>query len=151
MKKGNGIFRTGTPVKANWSAGVLDQEVGDMAKLQVKLCCRVWFEHEGEYTFGPGVFRLIKKVNELGSLKKAAEDLRMPYRGAWGRIRKAEQALGISLLESTNERHQGMKATAEALEMVAAYDSICSRNKEYLSSIAQDFPYLETQISKDEL
>ena len=117
-----------------------------MAGQQVKLCSRVWFEQEGEYIFGPGVFRLIKKVHELGSLKKATEDLRMPYRGAWGRLRKAEQALGFSLLESMSERHQGMKATEQALEMVDAYERLCRKNREYLASIAHQFPLLELQM-----
>ncbi len=121
-----------------------------MAKLQVKLCSRVWFELQGEYIFGPGVFRLIKKVNELGSLKKAAEHLNIPYRGAWGRIRKAEQALGIPLLESTRQRHLGMKATAEAEELVEAYELICRKSREHLFSLAKDFPFLEAEAPQEE-
>ena len=118
-----------------------------MAKLQVRLCCRVWFEHNGEYILGPGVSRLIEKVNELGSLKRAAESLNMPYRGAWGRIKKAEKALGIPLLEGTSERQQGMKASKEALELIAAYANLDRRCRKFLSAEADGFPYLEPKIT----
>ena len=117
-----------------------------MTKLAVKLQGRIWFEHDGEYILGPGVVRLIRKVRELGSLKKAAERLNMPYRGAWGRIKKAENALGFPLLEGTSERQLGMKATAEAVELIEAYDILDRQCRAFLAEKIRDFPFLETDI-----
>ncbi len=122
-----------------------------MAKLPVKLYGRIWFEHEGEYILGPGVVRLIRKVRELGSLKKAAESLNMPYRGAWGRIKKAENALGFPLLEGTSERQQGMKATAEALEMIEAYVALEGQLHAFLKEKSKDFPFLDASVSDTDI
>ena len=97
-------------------------------KVPVQLRYRLWFEREGEYVLGGGVAALLESIHELGSLKKAAEKLGIPYRGAWGRIRKAEDALGLPLIESTNDRQKGVSLTPEALRLVEAFrtlDELC--------------------------
>ena len=94
----------------------------------VKLRYRLWFEHEGEYVLGSGVAVLLQRIRELGSLKKAAESLNIPYRGAWGRIRKAEEALGLPLVESSSDRQKGVSLTPEALRLLEAFrtlDELC--------------------------
>src|SRR5512137_2892525 len=67
---------------------------------------KVWIETEDGYVFGPGVYSLLKKVMEVGTLKEASTDLGMSYRYAWGLIRKAEEKLGEALLFA----HKGGKA-----------------------------------------
>ena len=67
---------------------------------------KVWMETEDGYVFGPGVYSLLKKVMEVGTLKEASMDLGMSYRYAWGLIRKAEEKLGEPLLSA----HKGGKA-----------------------------------------
>ena len=97
-------------------------------KVPVKLRYRLWFEHEGEYVLGSGVAVLLQRIRELGSLKKAAESLNIPYRGAWGRIRKAEEALGLPLVESSSDRQKGVSLTPEALRLLEAFrtlDELC--------------------------
>ncbi|MGD0803178.1 MAG: LysR family transcriptional regulator [Candidatus Bathyarchaeia archaeon] len=59
---------------------------------------KVWIETDDGYVFGPGVYSLLKRVNEVGTLKEAAIQLGMSYRYAWGLIRKAEEKLGEPLL-----------------------------------------------------
>ena len=77
---------------------------------------------------GNGMIRLLLEVRNLGSLKKAAESLHMPYRGAWGRIKKAEEALGIPLLESSRQRQKGVELTPSALNLLDTFmqlDTMC--------------------------
>lgn len=59
---------------------------------------KVWLETDDGYVFGPGVYSLLKKVTETGTLKEAASDLGMSYRYAWGLVRKAEEKLGEPLI-----------------------------------------------------
>jgi len=49
--------------------------------------------------FGEGLFMLLRKVDEFGTLSDAAKALRMSYRHAWGMIRRAEEVLGEPLLK----------------------------------------------------
>lgn len=100
-------------------------------RIPVKLRYRLWFEREGEYVLGNGVAVLLQQISEKGSLKKAAESLNIPYRGAWGRIRKAEDALGLPLLESSRDRHKGVTLTPEARRILEAFrtlDELCMRD-----------------------
>lgn len=61
---------------------------------------KLWLEtDEGETVFGWGKWQLLEAIDRTGSLSAAAETLGISYRKAWGDIRKAEQALGVSLLD----------------------------------------------------
>ena len=52
---------------------------------------KIWLETDDGYVFGPGVYALLLKVKEKGTLKEAASSLEMSYRYAWGLIKKAEK------------------------------------------------------------
>jgi molybdate transport system regulatory protein len=74
---------------------------------------KVWMETEDGYVFGPGVYSLLKKVMEVGTLKEASTKLGMSYRYAWGLIRKAEEKLGEPLLSA----HKGGKSGGGGAEL----------------------------------
>jgi molybdate transport repressor ModE-like protein len=74
---------------------------------------KVWMETEDGYVFGPGVYSLLKKVMEVGTLKEASTELGMSYRYAWGLIRKAEEKLGEPLLVA----HKGGKSGGGGAEL----------------------------------
>jgi len=61
---------------------------------------KIWLEKEGKNILGGGRYRLLKAIDEEGSLKKAAERLHYSYRYAWGNIRKMEDHLGKKLIIS---------------------------------------------------
>lgn len=62
---------------------------------------RVWIEEEEELYIGIGSTLLLKKIDELGSLKKASEELGMSYRRAWGKLKKTEARVGTKLVTKT--------------------------------------------------
>jgi len=62
---------------------------------------KLWLETDEGYVFGPGVFSLLKKIDETGTLKEAAQSLGMSYRYAWGLIRRAEETLGQPLISAS--------------------------------------------------
>jgi molybdate transport repressor ModE-like protein len=61
---------------------------------------KLWLETEEGMVFGPGLYRLLRKVSEVGTLKASAEELGMSYRFAWGLIHKAEEKIGQPLVIS---------------------------------------------------
>lgn len=82
----------------------------------------LWFETaDGEMAFGLGRVLLLKKVRELGSLNRAAQDLNMSYRAAWGKIRATEEMLGRSLLVKV-EGKRGFILSEFSERLLAAYD-----------------------------
>jgi molybdate transport system regulatory protein len=61
---------------------------------------KVWLEDGGRMVFGEGACRLLAGIRRHGSISRAAEDLHMSYRLAWGVIRKLEVRLGQPLVTS---------------------------------------------------
>jgi molybdate transport system regulatory protein len=74
---------------------------------------KVWLETEEGYVFGPGIYRILVKVEETGTLKGAAESLGMSYRFAWGLVKKAERKLGEPLLKA----HKGGRSGGGGAEI----------------------------------
>jgi len=54
-----------------------------------------------EGMFGDGKWRLLRSVDEEGSIRKASEKLGRGYRKAWGDIKRTENALGRKIVRKT--------------------------------------------------
>lgn len=61
---------------------------------------KVWVELDGEYVFGFGLSEILHAVESAGNIKEAAAKLGKSYRHVWTRIKEAEQALGLTLVEA---------------------------------------------------
>ena len=87
---------------------------------------KLFLENQGEYFFGPGRAQLLRSIEELGSLRKAALKLGMSYRWAWGRLKKAEKAMGIIIIAQQGASGSGKShsLTPEGRELLAWYESI---------------------------
>ena len=78
-----------------------------IADLQtIRLQHKMWMETmDGEGILGDGKWKILKAVEEEGSLTAACQKLGLTYRRTWGDLKKIEQQLGFPLLE----RHRGGK------------------------------------------
>jgi len=61
---------------------------------------KVWLETEGRYAFGFGLAEMLQAVDRAGSIKQAAANLGKSYRHVWARIKEAEGALGVALVDA---------------------------------------------------
>ena len=61
---------------------------------------KLWLEYKKEYVFGFGAYRILKSIQEAGTITEGAKALGMSYRYAWGVVRKIEKKLGVKLLET---------------------------------------------------
>ncbi|HTU02141.1 MAG TPA: LysR family transcriptional regulator [Candidatus Sulfotelmatobacter sp.] len=72
---------------------------------------------------GAGRAELLEAIEELGSIKAAAEQFGMSYRYVWGYLRELEEAAGFPFVE----RHRGggeargAKLTREGKALLARY------------------------------
>ena len=65
----------------------------------MKVRTKVWIEDDrGKVVFGSGRVRMLKAINRLGSMNKAAKALKMSYRGLWARIKSTEDRIGAKLV-----------------------------------------------------
>jgi molybdate transport system regulatory protein len=59
---------------------------------------RIWVELHGETFIGIGKICLLRKTAELGSLRKAASEMKMSYRQAWYTLNRMNKAAPASLV-----------------------------------------------------
>lgn len=71
----------------------------------------LWLETAEGVFFGIGRAQVLAKIEERGSLKKAADELGMSYRAAWGKIRKTEAILGVKLITQNGSKREGCQLT----------------------------------------
>ncbi len=64
----------------------------------------LWLETEEGMLFGLGRAQLLEQIEKQGSLNKAAKELGMSYRAAWGRLKNTEDVLGDALVLKTRGR-----------------------------------------------
>ncbi len=83
--------------------------------------------------FGPGVAQLLRRVDELHSLRAAAQSMEMAYSKAWTITKNAEEGLGVKLLDSSTGGKGGGGAalTEDARRFLAAYESYCEKLRAY--------------------
>lgn len=71
----------------------------------------LWLELGESVYFGMGRAMLLDRIEEYGSLRKAAESLGMSYRAAWGKLRSTEEVLGEALVETVGTKRGGYRLT----------------------------------------
>lgn len=90
---------------------------------------KVWLEIDSEYVFGFGLAEILKAVEATGSIKAGANQLAKSYRYVWGRIKKAEKALGRPLVDTQvgGRGTSRSSLTVEAVRLVADFDALRDR------------------------
>ncbi len=85
---------------------------------------KYWLESEdGRYLMGPRTLRLLRAIEETGSLKAAAKAAGFSYRAAWARLREVEAALGFPLAvsQSGGEGGGGTRLTEKGKDFLVRY------------------------------
>ncbi len=86
---------------------------------------KVWLENKGEVVLSNGKFGILKKIDQLGSIQKAAEEFGMSYRHAWGMIQKIEKRTGFKFVETRVGGKEGgsAKLTPEGRRFLNQYSA----------------------------
>jgi molybdate transport system regulatory protein len=78
----------------------------------MKVRTKVWIEDDrGKVVFDGGREHILAAIDRLGSMNKAAKDLKMSYCGLWGRIKSTEDRIGAKLVTT---RPGGEKAVGQS-------------------------------------
>jgi molybdate transport system regulatory protein len=99
-----------------------------------------WLEKNGELILGSGRRDLLRMIRELGSLNRAAKELGMSYRAAWGKIRETEKLLGWKLV-AVEGRRKHMALTPQTEDLLDRYQRFEEEAMEAVTRIYRDrFP-----------
>ncbi len=85
---------------------------------------KLWIEKDGKLALSDYRVRLLRLIDETGSLSDAAAAMQLSYRRAWGKLREIEQNLGVKLVETSvgGSGGGGSRLTAEGRRMVERYE-----------------------------
>ncbi len=102
----------------------------------------LWLESENITVFGLGRLLLLDRIEELGSIRKASQQLGMSYRAAWGKIQASEESLGVKLVEIPGKKRDGCRLTAEGRRLRDMYKRwFAAVEEEALSQAKSIFPW----------
>jgi molybdate transport system regulatory protein len=107
---------------------------------------KVWIERNDGVVLSDWRVELLEAIDAHGSLRRAAEQLNVPYRTAWDRIKATEAALGIRLLETESGGADGggSQLTPQAREVCRRFRRVTSGVHEVITRRFQaEFPGTE--------
>ena len=115
---------------------------------KIRLNYKIWLsDQDGNGILGDGKWRILKLIEEKGSLKAACEEMGYTYRRTWGNLQKIEKMLGFPLLE----KHRGgsekgsTRLTPEGKKLVDAFDAFHNSTD---ASIEQGFRDLMNKLKQ---
>ncbi len=68
--------------------------------LKMEVRSKLWIEVDGRAVLSDHRAAILEGIERTGSLAKAAEELKVPYRTAWQRLKESEEILGLRLVQT---------------------------------------------------
>ena len=102
---------------------------------------KIWIEDEkGAVVFGSGRLRILRAIQERGSILAAAKDLHMSYRAVWGKIKATEERLGHPLLsrQAGGTRGGGSQLTPLGEALVERFQHLQSLTETTADKLFED-------------
>ena len=89
----------------------------------------LWIECESERFFGPGRVELLERIEETGSIRKAAADMGMSYKKAWGMVTALNRQVQrpLVMVKAGGEKGGGSVITDEARELIRVHNLLRER------------------------
>ena len=94
----------------------------------------LWIECDGERFFGPGRVELLEKIQETGSINKAAKQMGMSYKKAWEMVNamNVQACKPFVITQTGGEKGGGSVITAEAKQLIAYHYQLRKRFLDFL-------------------
>jgi len=105
----------------------------------MKIEGKLWIDINGLGIAGHGRIRLLELIDETGSIKKAAESIKMSYKAAWDSINFLNETYGKNLVErqTGGKGGGGTVLTVHGKNLVKTYNYYSRIHELYLSDITQ--------------
>lgn len=102
----------------------------------MRLAFKLWLDNDGK-AFGDGPYEMLSKIDQLGSLRKAAGEMGMSYSQAWGLLHTIEKRLGFALLDrkTGGDSGGGSALTPDARKLMKKYAAFRDEAKRLLDEL----------------
>ena len=107
--------------------------------MDYKIKSRIWIEADGEILLGEGRVNLLKAIDKMGSLSKAAKSIGMSYKKAWSLIdavnKRAEKPVTTSSIGGKGGG--GAELTSYGKSLVETFETINKKCWKFLDNQIQ--------------
>ncbi len=96
-------------------------------RFEILLNYKLWLSSiTGDGIIEEDRYQLLREIQQTGSLKAAADGMKISYRKAWGDLKKAEELLGYDLLIRRRGGKDGgtSQLTEKAIKLLEAYEAL---------------------------
>lgn len=102
--------------------------------MDYKIKSRIWIETENNVILGEGRVRLLKAIEETGSLSKASKSLKISYKKAWNLIDSVNKSAKkpVTINSIGGKGGGGAELTPYGKSLVNAFDEINKNCWEFL-------------------
>lgn len=102
--------------------------------MKFKIKSRIWIEADGYMLLGEGRVKLLRAIDETGSLSKAAKSLQMSYKKAWTLMDAVNKTAKEPVVTTSIGGHGGggAKVTAYGLKLIQVFEEINTNCWNYL-------------------
>lgn len=112
------------------------------SKFEIFLNYKLWLSSvTGEGILEEERYKLLKSIQEKGSLRAAAAELGVSYRKAWGDMKKSEELLGYKLIIRQRGGKDGgtSRLTDKAIRLLEAYEALHVRLDDAVEKAYDEF------------
>lgn len=111
-----------------------DSAAGETLTMRLHL----WFERDEKIFLGIGRALLLEKIEEYGSLRQAATEMKMSYRAAWGKLKAAEESIGKPLVQKVKGKGQRYELTPVGRQLARQFMQLQHDVETYARSKARE-------------
>lgn len=110
----------------------------------LKLQGRLWLICGGRSLAGRGRVELLRRIDRLGSISKAAKAMKMSYKAAWDAVDAMNHTVGRPVAESSTggTRGGGTRVTATGRRLISTYEKMHQQHEAFLERLSSRFQVL---------
>lgn len=91
-----------------------------------KVLGRIWVDIDDKNFLGKGKVELLKKIDEYGSMSKAAKDMKMSYKAAWDVVKEINSLSKYPIVDTKigGLDGGGSTLTPKGKQLISAFEAI---------------------------
>jgi len=112
------------------------------SKTEIFLNYKLWLASvTGEGIIEEDRYKLLQMIHVKGSLKAAADEMKISYRKAWGDVKKTEELLGYTLIIRQRGGKSGgqSRLTEKAKKLLEAYEMLHTKMDDAVEKAYEEF------------
>lgn len=109
---------------------------------KIQMHYKIWLTlGDDKGLLGDGKWKILKAIDQHGSLTAATKALGITYRRTWGDLKKIEKKLGMPLLDKSRGGKEGGQTvlTSEGKKLVNAFDQFHAKVDGFMDNAFEEF------------